>query len=91
MTDKPSTPPDPTATTPSTAPDFERALGELEATVDKLEHGDLSLEDALKHFERGVALTRDCQSALKLAEQKVEILLQKSATATPEPFEPDDE
>ena len=76
---------------PSTPPDFERALGELEATVDKLEHGDLSLEDALKHFERGVALTRDCQSALKQAEQKVEILLQKSATAAPEPFEPDDE
>ena len=87
MTDKPN-PPDPT--TPAT-PDFEHALGELEATVDKLEHGDLSLEDALKHFERGVALTRDCQSALKQAEQKVEILLQKSATATPEPFEPDDE
>jgi len=91
VTNKPSTPPDPATTTPPTAPDFERALGELEATVDKLEHGDLSLEDALKHFERGVALTRDCQSALKLAEQKVEILLQKSATATPDPFEPDDE
>jgi len=87
VTDKPTSP-DPT--TPAT-PDFERALGELEATVDKLEHGDLSLEDALKHFERGVALTRDCQSALKQAEQKVEILLQKSATAAPEPFEPDDE
>jgi exodeoxyribonuclease VII small subunit len=80
--------PDPTA--PSTL-DFEQALGELEATVDKLEHGDLALEDALKHFERGVALTRDCQSALKQAEQKVEILLQKSTAAAPEPFEPDDE
>lgn len=88
MTDKPTTPPDPATPSP---PDFERSLGELEATVDKLEHGDLSLEDALKHFERGVALTRDCQSALKQAEQKVEILLQKSATAAPEPFEPDDE
>jgi exodeoxyribonuclease VII small subunit len=86
VTEKPS--PDPT---PTPTPDFERALGELEATVDKLEHGDLSLEDALRHFERGVALTRDCQSALKQAEQKVEILLQKSATAAPEPFEPDDE
>jgi len=75
--------------TPATPPDFERALGELEATVDKLEHGDLSLEDALKHFERGVALARDCQSSLKQAEQKVEILLQKSTTAAPEPFEPD--
>jgi exodeoxyribonuclease VII small subunit len=77
--------------TPATPPDFERALGELEATVDKLEHGDLSLEDALKHFERGVALARDCQAALQLAEQTVEILLQKSATATPGPFESGDE
>ena len=75
----------------STPPDFERALAELEATVDKLEHGELSLEDALRHFERGVALARDCQVALKQAEQKVEVLLQKSPTAQPEPFEPDDE
>ena len=74
--------------TSPTPPDFERALSELEATVDKLEHGDLSLEQALEQFERGVALARDCQAALKQAEQKVEILLQKSATATPEPFEP---
>ena len=75
--------------TSPTPPDFERALSELEATVDKLEHGDLSLEQALEQFERGVALARDCQAALKQAEQKVQILLQKSATATPEPFEPD--
>jgi exodeoxyribonuclease VII small subunit len=77
--------------TSSTPPDFERALAELEATVDKLEHGELSLEDALKHFERGVALARECQASLKQAEQKVEILLQKTATAQPEPFEPDEE
>jgi exodeoxyribonuclease VII small subunit len=69
-------------------PDFERALAELEATVDALEHGELSLEDALKQFERGVALARECQSALKQAEQKVEILLQKNPTAEAEPFEP---
>ena len=80
MTEKPS----------PTPPDFERALADLEATVEQLEHGDLSLEEALKQFERGVALARDCQSALKQAEQKVEILLQKSATAAPEPFEPGD-
>jgi exodeoxyribonuclease VII small subunit len=80
--------PTPEPTAPAT-PDFERALGELEATVDRLEHGDLSLEDALQQFERGVALARDCQAALKQAEQKVEILLQKSATGTTEPFEPD--
>ena len=71
-------------------PDFERALAELEATVDRLEHGELSLEEALKQFERGVALARDCQAALKQAEQKVEILLQRSANANPEPFEPDE-
>ncbi len=76
--------------TPANTPDFERSLGELEATVDKLEHGELSLEDALKQFERGVALARDCQTSLRQAEQKVEILLQKSTTAEPEPFEPDE-
>ena len=76
--------------TPANTPDFERSLGELEAIVDKLEHGELSLEDALKNFERGVALTRDCQASLRQAEQKVEILLQKSVTAEPEPFEPDE-
>jgi exodeoxyribonuclease VII small subunit len=75
--------------TPSSPPDFERALAELEATVDALEHGELSLEDALKQFERGVALARECQVALKQAEQKVEILLNKNPTADPEPFEPD--
>jgi exodeoxyribonuclease VII small subunit len=80
------TPPTPPATTPV---DFEKSLEELESTVEKLEHGDLSLEDALQQFERGVALARQCQASLKQAEQKVEILLQKSADAAPEPFEPD--
>jgi exodeoxyribonuclease VII small subunit len=77
---------------PSVPPvDFEQSLAELEATVEKLEHGDLSLEDALQQFERGVALARVCQASLKQAEQKVEILLQRSVDAAPEPFEPDDE
>jgi len=76
--------------TPANPPDFERALGELETTVATLEHGALSLVHALVHVERGGALARDCQASLKQAEQKVEILLQKSATAAPEPFEPDD-
>lgn len=58
--------------------DFERSLAELEAIVDKLEQGDLSLDDSLRHFERGVQLTRACQGALKQAEQKVEILLRRS-------------
>ena len=66
-------------------PDFERSLAELEAIVEKLEHGDLSLDESLQQFERGVQLTRVCQSALKQAEQKVEILLRKSGA--PEQFE----
>ena len=61
-------------------PDFERSLAELEAIVGKLEAGDLSLDESLKQFERGVQLTRVCQSALKQAEQKVEILLRKTGT-----------
>lgn len=62
-------------------PDFERSLAELEAIVDKLEAGDLSLDESLKQFERGVQLTRVCQTALKQAEQKVEILMRKSGTS----------
>jgi exodeoxyribonuclease VII small subunit len=58
--------------------DFEQALRELEALVEKLESGELSLEESLKHFERGVSLTRICQSALENAEQKVQILTEKS-------------
>lgn len=55
--------------------DFEKALKELESLVERMEAGDMSLEDSLKHFERGVALTRSCQKALAEAEQKVQILL----------------
>jgi len=72
-------------------PDFEQALADLEATVEHLERGELPLEEALKQFERGIALARSCQVALKQAEQKVEILLQKTPEAAPESFEPDDE
>lgn len=67
------------------APDFEKALGDLETIVEQLEQGELSLDESLKAFERGVALTRQCQSALKQAEQKVEILLRK--TGQPETFD----
>lgn len=58
---------------------FEKSLKELEALVKKMEKGDLSLEDSLKHFERGVQLSRACQEALKTAEQKVEILMNKNS------------
>jgi len=74
--------------------DFERSLAELEAIVDKLEDGELSLDDSLRHFERGVQLTRVCQGALKQAEQKVEILLRRSGAEdefTTAPFADDDD
>ena len=75
----------------SKAPDFEQALSELETLVERLERGDLPLDEALKLFERGVALTRHCQSSLQAAQQKVEILLKRSTDAQPEPFEADGE
>lgn len=71
-------------------PDFEAALAELEALVEKMEQGELSLDDSLKHFERGVQLTRSCQQALKDAEQKVRVLLEKDGQASLEPFENDE-
>ncbi len=70
--------------------DFEQALGELESVVDKLEHGELPLEDALRQFERGIELARGCQESLKQAEQRVEILLAKTPQAEPEPFDADE-
>jgi exodeoxyribonuclease VII small subunit len=68
------------------APDFEEALSELEGLVERLERGDLPLDEALKTFERGVELTRHCQSSLKSAQQKVEILLKRGSGADIEPF-----
>ena len=75
-------------------PDFEGSLAELEAIVDKLEQGELSLDESLQQFERGVQLTRLCQGALKQAEHKVEILLRKSGQAdefATAPFDSDDD
>jgi len=72
--------------------DFEKWLAELESIVERLEQGDLSLEDSLRQFERGIALTRSCQAALKQAEQKVEMLLARSGQtggAQTVPFEPE--
>jgi exodeoxyribonuclease VII small subunit len=69
---------------------FEKSLKELEALVTKMEQGNLSLEESLQHFERGIQLTRTCQLALKEAEQKVEILLNKSGQDDIAPFTRDD-
>jgi exodeoxyribonuclease VII small subunit len=72
------------------APDFETAMRDLEELVDRLEQGDMPLEESLAAFERGVMLTRTCQTALKEAEQKVEILLKKAGDPVVEDFTPDE-
>ena len=69
--------------------DFEKALAELEQLVETMEKGDLTLEDSLKHFERGVTLTRACQKALTEAEQKVRILTRDNESAELAEFEAD--
>ena len=58
-----------------TLPDFEKSLEELESLVEQLESGDLSLDDSLKQFKRGVELTRHCQGVLDQAQQAVEKLM----------------
>jgi exodeoxyribonuclease VII small subunit len=70
---------------------LEKSLEELEALVARLEGGDLPLEQALQEFERGVKLTRQCQTALQEAEQKIEILLRKTEQAEPSAFTPADD
>lgn len=84
----------PEKVSPTPSIDFEQSLSELEALVQKLEQGDVPLEAALKTFERGVALTRQCQTALRTAQQKVEVLLAqsgKSGEETVAPFDDDED
>ena len=69
-----------------TASHFEEAMEELEKLVEQMERGDISLEESLKSFERGIKLTRTCQQALQEAEQKVQILLEKNGQQSLEPF-----
>ncbi len=73
-----------------TPPDFESAMRDLEKLVERLEQGDMPLEESLAAFERGVLLSRACQTALKEAEQKVEILLKRAGGPAVEEFTPDE-
>jgi exodeoxyribonuclease VII small subunit len=57
--------------------DFEQSLTDLQSLVERLENGELSLEESLSAFEQGIRLTRDCQAALAQAEQTVQILLER--------------
>ena len=66
------------AKTKKSAPDFEKALSTLEALVEDLEQGELPLELALKNYEQGIKLARECQLALKQAEQRVKVLMEEN-------------
>lgn len=73
-------------------PDFEVSLGRLEEIVGKLESANLSLDEAMKLFEEGVQLSRDCQKHLEQAEARVEILLKKAGSElAAEAFDPEAE
>ena len=77
---------------PPKKPDFERSLARLEEVVRRLESPQLSLDDAMKLFEEGVALSRECQKQLEEAEGRVEILLKKAdGKLAAEPFDPERE
>jgi exodeoxyribonuclease VII small subunit len=69
---------------------FEGALDELEGLVDRLEAGDLALEQALATFERGVALSRRCAELLERAERRIDELVQGAAGAAVRPFDEED-
>ena len=69
---------------------FEKALAELEKLVEEMEQGNLSLEESLKRFEKGIALTSDCQEALQKAELKVQELVEKNGKLLEKDFEVDD-
>ncbi|PZP25222.1 exodeoxyribonuclease VII small subunit [Pseudomonas kuykendallii] len=71
--------------------DFEQSIADLQNLVERLERGELSLEDSLGAFEQGIRLTRDCQAALSQAEQKVQILLERDGETEEAPFEADPE
>lgn len=71
--------------------DFEKSMESLNALVEKMEKSNISLEDSLKAFEKGVKLTRQCQTALQEAEQKVSVLIGEVENENLVPFEEEDE
>ena len=70
---------------------FEQALENLEDLVTAMEEGELSLEESLQAFEKGIKLTRECQSALKKAEQKVQVLINEDGDTKEFEFKEDND
>ena len=69
---------------------FEKALTDLESLVEDMEQGDLSLEESLKRFEKGISLTTECQQALQKAELKVQELVEKNGKLLEKDFDIDE-
>lgn len=70
---------------------FEAAISELNDLIEKMEQGKGTLEESLANFEKGVQLTRVCQQAIKEAEQKIQVLVEKNGQVSLEPFLPQDD
>lgn len=70
-----------------TIKDFEKSLQNLELIVQKMENGELGLEDSLKQFEKGIQLAKNCQNALSSAELKVNQLIEQNGLQQTLPFE----
>ena len=75
---------------PTQKPGFEQALSELEIPIEQLESGELSLDQSLQQFKRGVELTRHCQGILEQAQQIVEQLIDTNDESSAVPFESSD-
>lgn len=73
------------------ATDFEQSLNALEALVDKMEQGDLTLEESLQAFATGIQLTRECQTRLAEAEQQVSLLQEQDGQIILSKFDESDE
>ena len=71
--------------------DFEQSLDQLEELVEDMENGDLTLEESLKAFEQGIKLTRECQTALTQAEQKVQMLIEENGQLSTVDLNDDDD
>jgi exodeoxyribonuclease VII small subunit len=67
-------------------PDLEESLAEITQLIDKMEHGEQTLEQSLTHFERGITLVKHCQQVLEKAEQKVQLLVKQNNQDVLTPF-----
>lgn len=70
--------------------DFEQSLSTLESLVQRMEQGDMTLEESLQAFEAGIALTRECQTRLAAAEQQVSKLIEQQGNIQLEAFDTDE-